>query len=171
MKTQKKHTPPLAARSHAVEPDTGIKGKAKIAGGLADVLGDTYALIIKTHACHWNVVGPLFYSVHKLTEEQYADLFEAADVLAERIRALGQLAPTTMKSLAGHATIDPQKKDPSVRDMIEGLVESHEQLARRLRDLIEIASDGRDAVTEDLATQRAAFHEKAAWMLRAMITE
>ncbi|MGD9294365.1 MAG: DNA starvation/stationary phase protection protein, partial [Roseobacter sp.] len=34
--------------------------------------------------------------------------------------------------------------------------------------LIKIADNAADPVTEDLATARAAFHEKAAWMLRAI---
>lgn len=171
MNTGVKDKPSSKARA-TTEPNTGIEGKAKIASGLADVLGDSYALIVKTHACHWNVVGPLFYSVHKLTEEQYTDLFAAADVMAERIRALGELAPTTIKSLVSHAEIDEQKTGaPSAKQMIDGLVESHEHLSRRLRALSELADEGHDVVTADLATQRAAFHEKAAWMLRAMIAE
>lgn len=151
------------------EPNTGVKDKAKIAEGLADVLGDTYVLTIKTHACHWNVVGPQFYSIHKLTEEQYGDLFAAADDLAERIRALGHFAPASMKALADHAAMSAGRDTPDAGELVEGLVASHEKISRRLHDLISVAEKGGDAVTADLATQRAAFHEKAAWMLRAMI--
>ena len=68
------------------EVKTGIDSETAVAEGLADVLGDTYRLMFKSHAYHWNVTGPLFYSLHKLTETQYEDLFGAADVIAERIR-------------------------------------------------------------------------------------
>ncbi|QIE55691.1 DNA starvation/stationary phase protection protein [Pikeienuella piscinae] len=151
------------------EPDTGFSDMAKIADGLADVLGDTYVLTIKTHACHWNVVGPQFYSIHKLTEDQYGDLFAAADELAERIRALGHFAPANMKALADHAAMSEGKESPDAEELVEGLVASHENISRRLHDLISVAEKGGDAVTADLATERAAFHEKAAWMLRAMV--
>lgn len=162
-------TPPLAARPSETDPQTGVSHIDEIADGIADVLGDTYVLIVKTHACHWNVVGPLFYSVHTLTEEQYTDMFAAADELAERIRALGRLAPSNLKALTAHAEIDETHEAPSAAEMVEDLAGGHEEISRRLRRLIRIAGEGDDAVTEDLATARAAFHEKAAWMLRAMI--
>ena len=67
---------------------TGVRDTEALAEGLGDILADTYRLVFKTHAYHWNVEGPLFYSVHKLTEEQYENMFAAADELAERIAQL-----------------------------------------------------------------------------------
>lgn len=171
MNTHTQTPSPLTAIPKPSEPDTGVEHKDEIATALAEVLGDTYVLIIKTHACHWNVVGPLFYSVHNLTEEHYKDMFDAADDLAERIRALGRLAPANLQALAEHAAVTESGEAPSAKDMIEGLAESHETISRRLHRLIEVAGTGDDAVTEDLATARSAFHEKAAWMLRAMVAQ
>ena len=73
----------------------GLDDKARetIAQNLSAILADTYALLVKTHIYHWNVVGPLFHSIHEMTEEQYNDLFKATDEIAERIRALGYRAP------------------------------------------------------------------------------
>lgn len=51
--------------------------------------------------------------------------------------------------------------------MVEELAKDHERVAHRLHALIKLASDV-DPVTEDLAVARSAFHEKAAWMLRAL---
>ena len=167
MKTEAKPTP-FAARSKTFRPQTGVENIGKIADGLAAALSDTYALIVKTHACHWNIVGPLFFSAHTLTETHYKEMFAAADVIAERIRALGRLAPSSPVSAA---ETGGDKPDASAREMIEGLVADHEALARRLHDLVEAAAEGGDPVTEDLATARSAFHEKAAWMLRAMIAD
>ena len=50
----------------ADEISTGVHDAEKVANGLADVLADTYRLIFKTHAYHWTVTGPAFYSIHKL---------------------------------------------------------------------------------------------------------
>ena len=167
----KQSNPPLSVVARPTEPETGVRHADEIASALADVLGDTYVLILKTHVCHWNVEGPLFYSVHNLTESQYEDMFAAADVIAERIRALGRLAPSKIGEMTDRAAISETPEQPSARAMIRGLAESHAQIAQRLRRLIRIAGEGDDAVTEDLATGRAAFHEKAAWMLNAMIVE
>lgn len=148
--------------------DTAIRNVPAMAKGLELALADTYRLIFKTHAVHWNVEGPLFYAVHNLTEEQYEDLFAAADELAERIRALGQLAPSTLSSIVASSVVKDEERPQSAGDMCRDLAEDHNRVAARLHELIEIAGSESDPVTEDLATARAAFHEKAAWMLRAI---
>lgn len=147
--------------------ETGVRNTGKIAEGLSDVLSDTYGLVLKTHAYHWNVEGPLFHALHTLTEAQYGDMFAAADVLAERIRALGHLAPMKIGDIVGTSAIKDAKGTPSAGDMASDLASDHERLAHRLRALVELSEKNKDPVTADLATARAAFHEKAAWMLRA----
>ncbi|WP_305969590.1 MULTISPECIES: Dps family protein [unclassified Mameliella] len=147
---------------------TGVKDTETLASGLSDVLADTYRLLFKTHAIHWNVEGPLFFSVHNLTEEQYQDLFAAADELAERIRALGHLAPARLDDITNRSRVDDVSAKATTADMIVELAHDHEKLAHRLHALIALADTHRDPVTEDLATARSAFHEKAAWMLRAL---
>lgn len=151
--------------------ETGVKNVEGIAEGLADVLADTYRLIFKTHAYHWNVTGPLFYSIHKLTQEQYEDMFEAADELAERIRSLGRLAPMRMDDIMGRSQIADLDRMPSAGEMVEDLATDHERLAHRLHALIELVEGRRDPVTDDLATERSAFHEQAAWMLRSIAAQ
>ena len=147
---------------------TGVRDTQTIAEGLADVLADTYRLVFKSHAYHWNVEGPLFYSVHNLTEDHYENMFEAADDLAERIRALGHLAPTSMKDVVARSQIDDVAGALTTQDMIKDLAQDHERIAHRFHALIELLDGRKDQVTEDMATERSAFHEKAAWMLRAL---
>ncbi|AHD08500.1 MULTISPECIES: Dps family protein [Phaeobacter] len=147
---------------------TGVRDTSVIASGIADVLADTYRLVFKTHAYHWNVEGPAFYSVHKLTEEQYENMFAAADDLAERIRALGHLAPSSLADIVGRSKLEDKPGGLTAAEMVEDLAHSHERVAHRLHALAELAGDRKDIVTEDLATARSAFHEQAAWMLRAI---
>ena len=161
-------TDALATIPKATPVNTGVEKPKPVADGLAQALSDTYTLLLKTHIYHWNVEGPLFYGIHTLTEEQYGDLFAAADVLAERIRALGQLAPMSVKAVLSGATIADAPQAPSAQDMVQGLAKDHETLAAQMHDLIKLAEKHSDDVTADLATERAGFHEKAAWMLRAI---
>jgi len=155
----------------AEDVETGVANRDAIAQGLSDILADTYRLIFKTHAYHWNVTGPLFFSLHKLTEEQYQDMFGAADEVAERIRALGKLAPAQFAELEKNSVLKDKEDLPSVGGMVTDLAEDHERVAHRLHALIRLADAGNDDVTADLATARSAFHEKAAWMLRAIASE
>ncbi|MGA0180992.1 MAG: Dps family protein, partial [Ilumatobacteraceae bacterium] len=76
-------------------PNLGISDadRAHIADGLAHLLADTYTLYLKTHKYHWNVTGPMFQTLHLMFETHYNELALAVDLIAERIRALGVLAP------------------------------------------------------------------------------
>lgn len=150
------------------EISSGVRHPETIASGLSQVLADTYRLTFKTHAYHWNVEGPLFYSIHNLTEEQYEDMFAAADKLAERMRAIGQMAPMAMSDIMEQSVIEDGNTSPTAGEMCEILADDHQRVAHRLHALIKTAGEQNDPVTEDLATERSAFHEQAAWMLRAL---
>lgn len=147
---------------------TGVRETSVLAEALTNVLADTYRLVFKTHALHWNVEGPLFYSVHKLTEEQYGDMFAAADELAERIRALGHLAPSQLQDVIDASRVVDSDANYDAASLVADLANDHEKLAHRLHALIELAGRHNDPVTEDMATARSAFHEQATWMLRSL---
>ncbi len=153
--------------------DTGIKSKdrSEVATALVPVLADTYTLLVKTHVYHWNVVGPLFIPFHELTEEHYNNLFEAADVIAERIRSLGRPAPLSFAELLPEAGVEEETVNRSADEMVSRLIEDHEMLAKRLREAALLADEADDLVSADMLTQRLAFHEKAVWMLRAIIAK
>lgn len=158
---------------HVVPSDTpvstGVRDTETLAKALADVLADTLRLTFKTQVCHWNIEGPLFHAAHTLTEEQYGAMFAAADVLAERIRALGHLAPARLEDIVKRSRIDDAQGGVTAEEMIAALAEDHERLAHRLHALVELSEGRKDPVTADLATQRSAFHEQAAWMLRSLV--
>lgn len=137
------------------------------AKALKVLLGETYALYVKTHGYHWNVTGPRFNSLHAMFMEQYTELWAALDEIAERIRALGHFAPGSSAELLEAATIKPDNGVPEADEMVTNLMRGHEAVARAARRGIEIAEDGKDAVSADLFTQRATISEKTAWMLRA----
>ncbi|WP_187428540.1 DNA protection during starvation protein 1 [Roseobacter fucihabitans] len=164
-------TTPLNVVGAPKNISSGVQKPKTIADGLTDVLADTYRLTFKSHAFHWNVEGPLFYSIHSLTEEHYENMFAAADKLAERIRAIGQMAPMSMHQMMSASVINDPETTPSAGEMCTMLADDHQRIAHRLHALIEIAGEQNDPVTEDLATERSAFHEQAAWMLRALATE
>ncbi len=143
--------------------------RKRIAEGVANVLADAYRLLVNTQGLHWNVEGPMFYSLHKLTESHYRELFDSVDVLAERIRALGLPAPQSLRELSERSVLTDLPDNAELEGRIERLVEDYEQAARRAAELIEIADGNRDAKTADLLTERIGVYEENAWMLRATI--
>ena len=151
--------------------DTGLKPKERgdVAQELSKVLADSFAVYQKTHGYHWNVLGPEFFSLHKLLEQQYTEIWTALDDIAERIRALGELAPQSASAFANLTSIkdgDPEKSAP---EMLNELMRDHETLIATMRAAIEVADEDGDDVTVDLLTQRLGAHEKFAWMLRSTL--
>jgi starvation-inducible DNA-binding protein len=163
----------LAAATPGVAPqiDIGIKDRdrEKIAQGLSRVLADTYSLYLKTHSFHWNVEGPMFNTLHLMFMEQYTELWNALDEVAERIRALGYPAPGTNREFARLASIEETDGVPEAMEMVRLLVMGHEAVARTARAVFPVAENAGDESTCDLLTQRLQVHEKTAWMLRSLL--
>ena len=143
--------------------------RSEIAEGLSRLLADTYVLYGKTHGFHWNVTGPMFNTLHLMFMEQYTELWNALDVIAERIRALGVVAPHGGSTLAGLASIKEADQKPAALDMVRELVAGHEAVARTARSVFPLAEAAGDEPTADLLTQRLQIHEKTAWMLRSLL--
>jgi len=140
-----------------------------IAQGLSKVLADTYTLYLKTHNYHWNVRGPMFHSLHTMFETQYNELALAVDEVAERIRALGELAPGSYSEFAKLASIPEGNSRNDAQTMIRELVEGQEAVVRTCRALFPAVDEANDEPTADLLTTRMQTHEKNAWMLRSLL--
>ena len=153
--------------------DIGIddKKRKKIADGLSHFLADSYTLYLKTHNFHWNVTGPMFNSLHVMFEGQYTEQWTALDEIAERIRALGELAPQGYGAFGNLSSIRDGDPTQDWKGMVKDLIAGNEAFAETARTVIAAAEAADDAPTADLATQRMAAHQKHAWMLRSALGE
>ena len=151
--------------------DIGIpdKDRARIAHGLSRMLADTYLLYLKTHNFHWNVEGPMFQTLHTMFMEQYTEAWNAIDLIAERIRALGHYAPGTYKEYLKLGSIKETDGVPKAEQMVKLLIQAQESATRTARAVLPVADDANDQPTLDLLTQRMDIHEKNAWMLRSLL--
>lgn len=100
---------------------------------------------------------------------QYTELWNALDLVAERIRSLGYPAPGTYKAFSSLTSLKEEDGVPKAEEMLKNLVEGHEAVIRTARAILPSADSGGDEVTTDLLTQRLEIHEKTAWMLRSML--
>jgi starvation-inducible DNA-binding protein len=139
----------------------------KVAGGLAKVLSDTYVIYLKTHGFHWNVEGPNFRELHFMLEEQYTALWNALDVLAERIRALGHYSPGSNSDMVKMSKLSEEKGVPTAEQMLLKLIEDHDTVCNTLNEVHEIADKANDSATTSMLENRLDEHQKFAWMLRA----
>jgi len=153
--------------------DIGISAtdRARVAKGLSALLADSYTLYLMTHNYHWNVTGPMFNTLHLMFMGQYTEQWNALDLIAERIRALGHAAPGTYKEFVKLASIKEIEGVPKATDMIRNLVAAQEATARTARKLFPVVDKANDQPTMDLLTQRLEIHEKTAWMLRSLLED
>jgi len=151
--------------------DIGIQSRdrEKIANGLSHLLADSYSLYLKTHGFHWNVTGPMFNTLHLMFMDQYTELWNALDLIAERIRALGHPAPASYSQFIKLSTIAEESGTPNAENMIQQLITGQEAIAKTARKLFPAVNKAADEPTADLLTQRLQIHEKNAWMLRSLL--
>jgi starvation-inducible DNA-binding protein len=141
-----------------------------VADAMARVLADTYAVYLQTHTYHWNVTGPQFHSLHMMFEVQYNEMWMAVDLLAERIRALGEFAPGSAKSLGALSDISfGRDETPKAEAMVKNLLKAHETLIKNAKAARDIAAKAGDSESEDMLIARIQEHEKTVWMLRATL--
>ncbi|MBN8522363.1 MAG: DNA starvation/stationary phase protection protein [Rickettsiaceae bacterium] len=141
----------------------------KIANALKSVLADSYSLYFKTQNFHWNVTGPHFKSLHSLFEEQYTDLADAIDEIAERIRWLGQKVPGSLKFYSDLTSISSSDEHADSTTMIKELLQGQDLVIKTLKAALTVAKTFDDEGTCDLLIARIKTHEKNSWILKSSI--
>ncbi len=153
-----------------MKPDIGISSKDLQTTNktLSMILSNEMLLYVKTRKFHWNISGNSFMELHLLFEDQYKELEEVIDEVAERINKLGSHTIGTMKEFNQHATLKETPGEyPSQKQMITELLENNEQIIKEIRKHIDNEKkEGLDAGTVDFITKILAQHETIAWKLR-----
>ncbi len=134
---------------------------------LTTVLSNEMVLYVKTRKFHWNVSGNSFMELHKLFENQYNELEENIDEVAERISELGDKAIGTMKEFLEHATLVESSDFDNQKQMLRELLEDHETIISETREIVEnMEKESKDYGTIDFLTSLMLSHESKAWILR-----
>jgi starvation-inducible DNA-binding protein len=143
----------------------------KTTDALSRLLADSYLLYLKTHNFHWNVKGPMFTTLHTLFMTQYTELALAIDEIAERIRALGAVAPGSFSAYSKLAQVQEAEGVPKAIEMIRDLAGDQAKVTSAAKKVVEMAEAAGDDATADLGIQRIQVHEKNAWMLESHLEE
>lgn len=156
--------------------NTPKKDHNPVAVSLQKVLAGTYGLYLTTQTYHWNVEGELFAPLHSLFEDQYNELFKTVDVIAERIRSLGDYAmPFDDDKILeiSKTTSSPlnKEKDATARSkrMVHNLIALNEDVIEICQTTKKEARNTNDDETENLMVERVTTHQKSLWMLRSII--
>lgn len=138
---------------------------------LNKLLADFHTMYVQYRNYHWNVKRSRFISLHELFENQYNQISDEIDEIAERITTLGGTAIGTLKEFVEHRRIEELQGAPDANQMLINLVNTQEAIIRNLRNDIEYAENRNDVGTEDFLTGMLAAHEKMTWMLRSSVED
>lgn len=138
---------------------------AELTHKLSVLMADTYALYLKTQNYHWHVKGAQFKSLHELFENQYLELANAVDEVAERIRTLGHNSPASFKEFEKLKKIQDGDSNKSADQMVCDLAQDHDTLVKDLNQVLVLAQENNDEGTVTFLGDRINAHEKARWML------
>ena len=142
--------------------------RQKVATLLNKLLSDEFVLYTKTLKFHWNVQGPMFHDYHQMFKEQYEQLFDFVDSIAERARTIGAPALGTLQEFSMHTQLKEIKTDKlSALEMVKQLQNDHETIIRTIRNNIDAITELNDQGTSNFLQEILLKHEKIAWMLRA----
>lgn len=140
-------------------------GNAEVVAELKKILADSYTLYLKTQNYHWNVTGHQFGSLHSMFEEQYSDLAEAVDEIAERIRALNSPAPGSFQEFSKLKSINEASSLIDSDQMVKDLSSDNKKIADFMKEVVVICQSAQDETSADMLIERIQVHEKNAWML------
>ena len=154
-----------------MKTEIGIKQSslAEVAQALNVLLADENVLYIKTRNAHWNVEGPDFLTMHRFFEEQYKQIEQIIDDIAERVRTIGHYAEASLAGFLAltHLSEEAREKNDS-KGYMKILLYAHETIIVHLRENVDrFADEWKDAGSADFITGLLETHEKMAWMLRA----
>ena len=157
-----------ALRNAPLETPTDLKANAvpDIAGSLAILLADMFALYVKTKNFHWHMSGPHFRDYHLLLDEQADQIFATTDALAERARKIGG---ATIRSI-GHIgrlqrVLDNDAEFVTPLDMLAELRDDNKQLAANLRETHSLCDEHGDVASASLLETWIDEAERRTWFL------
>ena len=146
----------------------GDNSKKALADALNGLLADYYAMYLKTKNFHWHVNGPHFHDYHLLFDTHAAELLATTDLVAERVRKLGQPTLTSIGAIAAKQSIkDNDAKSVDAGKMLAELHADNETLVTQLKAAKELAEDAGDNATDGLLDDWTDEAEQRTWFLAA----
>jgi starvation-inducible DNA-binding protein len=150
----------------ATPTDLGANAAKDIAGALNLLLADTFALYLKTKNFHWHISGPHFRDYHLLLDEQADQIFATVDVLAERVRKIGQPTLRSVGDISRQQRIsdnDAVYVDP--QDMLAELRDDNQRFITSMRETHDVCDEHGDVATTSLLEVYIDEAEKRVWFL------
>ena len=137
--------------------------------GLRVFLASNFVLYAKTHSAHWNVKGMFFFELHKMFEEQYIELWNNIDTIAEKIRQMDADVTITPADQQNLSIIEPIQTIQDGKGYLGTLYMDHNRMIMFLDKLFKIAEAENNQAVMNYIADRLDVHHKTRWFLKASL--
>jgi starvation-inducible DNA-binding protein len=140
--------------------------RAEILDGLNAALANMIDISTAAKEAHWNVRGPNFAGLHELFDTISAETREYADLMAERLVALGGKARGTIQDVVHGSNLSPFPSDEQQWEVLAAAMRGRLiATSERIRGYADGLGD--EIATQDIYIEILRGIEKRAWMLDA----
>lgn len=137
---------------------------------LRTLLSSLVVLGLKAQGYHWNVTGKHFFELHAFFQKIYEFYFDQSDDIAERMRALGMIAPQRIGDYMTHSVVEEDDNDVAIaEEMVQSLIDDQDKLISFCHELCVECDNNNDLATQDMVIQFIKECEKFQWMAKSYL--
>jgi starvation-inducible DNA-binding protein len=126
-------------------------------------------LLLSSTTRQFYINFPAFHSLHKLFADQYRQLEQWLDQLAQRKWSMSSAGKVSVPTVTNTPAV-PRPEPVPEQAMIGELLSRHEELAKKLQEDVRIcAGEFGDPGAAEILRRLVEFHETTAWMLRTVL--
>ncbi len=130
------------------------------------LIADAFALFTKTKNFHWHLSGSHFRDYHLMFDDEADAILASIDLMAERVRRVGGTTIRSISHISQLQTIsDDNDEFVPPGEMIQRLMNDNNQIAKNMRDAIEVCEKNRDTVTSNVLQEILDQTERRKWFL------
>lgn len=128
-----------------------------------------FHLFQKTWTYHFNVMGSNFPQYHEMFNNQYHELFEEIDTVAEVIRTFEIKALGTLEQIKAESIIEEADMSATAMKMISDLLSDNEKVINLMREIDRVSTNIGEPQVIELVGGLLLTHKKTSWMLRSCL--
>lgn len=122
------------------------------------------------HNLHWNLKGKHFFTLHEKYGEVYQSALDGADLVAEKLRALGQTPLVKYSTYLENSLVEELEVISEDEAGVQYLIEANQKLMTLQQEIFEEANAINDGSTSTMMADLNAELEKANWMLSSWLS-
>ena len=153
---------------YAMKNDLKENTRKNITTLLQARLSEAIDITLQAKQAHWNVKGTNFIALHELFDTVHSEFDDYADLIAERIMALGGQSFGTARFVADNSSL-PEYPLTAVKqaDHIDALATAMAAFAAATRQAISESSALGDEITADIFTEITRAVDKSIWLVQS----